>query len=223
MKIKFFIGYDEAEIVAYHALVQSIIKHCSVPFSVEPLIRGNLPVPPCRDKKASTDFADTRFLVPWLCNYEGWAIFIDCDELFTFDPKKLWELREDRYAVMVRQHDYTPASETKFLNQKQYKYSRKNWSSLILFNCEKCRILTPAFVGITPGIDLHQFKWTQDIGALPEGWNHLVGEQEWDQDYPPMLIHYTNGGPYFYNYKDCDFAEEWLKMQSEMNYVKNDR
>jgi hypothetical protein len=191
-----------------------------VPFSVEPLIRKNLPVSQLRDAKASSDFADTRFLVPWLCDYKGWAIFVDCDELFTCDPKILWDLQDNSYTVMVRKHNYIPTVDMKFLNQRQYKYGRKNWSSLMLLNCERCKVLTPEYVNNTPGLDLHQFKWTKSIGSLPRGWNHLVGEQEWFGIEPPPLIHYTNGGPYFNEYRDCEFSKEWFQARCEMNYVQ---
>ena len=100
--LRIFIGYDERESVAYHTLAQSIIEYSSIPVSITPLVRKSLPVNPQRDAKASTDFADTRFLVPYLCDYEGWSIFVDSDEMFTVDPKELWDLRDDDYAVMVR-------------------------------------------------------------------------------------------------------------------------
>ena len=215
--LRIFIGFDERETVAYHALVQSIIKHCSEPFSVTPLVRRTLPVREKRDAKASTDFADTRFLVPSLCDYEGWAMFMDCDMLFTANPKILWDARDDKYAVMVRKHNYNPEQERKFLNQVQTRYKMKNWSSLMIFNNQKCKALSPAYVNSSPGLDLHQFKWLKnegEIGCLPEGWNHLVNH-DYSKETPPLL-HYTEGGPYFNEYRYCPYSREWWDMYREM-------
>ena len=220
--IRIFIGYDEREAVAYHTLSHSILTLSSIPVSITPLVRNQLPVNPERDAKASTDFADTRFLVPWLCDYKGWAIFVDCDELFTQDPKKLWDYKDDKYSVMVRKHKYQPEEGRKFLNQPQYRYEMKNWTSMMLFNCEKCKILTPEYVKETHGLALHQFKWTSmdQIGNIPPGWNHLVGEMAWDEKDPPMLIHYTTGGPYFNEYRRCQFSKEWFDMYKQMTYAQ---
>lgn len=211
-----FIGYDARETVAYHVASHSILKHSSVPISITPLVRSQLPVDPERDAKASTDFADTRFLVPWLCGFEGWAVFIDCDELFTVDPMILWNMRDDRYSVMVRKHNHNPENERKFLNQPQRRYEKKNWSSLMLFNCAKCRELTPEYVRTTPGLDLHQFKWTDErlIGELPRGWNFLVNH-DYFEGVPP-LIHWTDGTPCFHEYQYAPYSELWWQTYKEM-------
>lgn len=211
--LRIFIGYDEREAVAYHVLVQSLIEHSSVPVSVTPLVRHQLPVRASRDAKASTDFADTRFLCPWLCDFQGWSLFVDCDEMFTVDPKMLWDMRDEQYSVMVRKHQHNPENERKFLNQPQYSYKYKNWTSLMLFNNERCKALTPAYINSVPGLDLHQFKWLEsdgEIGSLPMGWNYLV-----DHDYyegVPPLIHWTDGGPYFNEYKYAPYSREWWGM-----------
>ena len=157
--------------------------------------------------------------MPYLCNYEGWAIFLDCDEMFTVDPKELWDLRDDRYSVMVRKHVHRPEEERKFLNQEQTRYKYKNWSSLMLFNNEKCRALTPDYVKLTPGLELHQFKWLGNdakIGDLPTDWNHLVEINY--SDTLPKLLHWTKGGPYFNEFRYCPYSKEWFDMYEKMTH-----
>ena len=109
-----------------------------------------------------------------------------------------------------------PKTERKFLNQVQTKYVRKNWSSLMLFNNERCRALTPEYVNTASGLDLHRFAWIDDalIGSLPLEWNWLVGEY----DYNPAakIVHFTLGGPYFDEYRNCDYAEEWFAERRQM-------
>ena len=157
-----------------------------------------------RDPLQSTDFSMSRFLTPYLSNYQGWSLFTDCDMIMRDDIAKLWQLRDDRYAVMCVQHDYVPKDTEKFLGEKQTKYQKKNWSSVILFNNSKCKALTPDYVNTATGLELHQFKWLQGdhlIGALPAKWNHLVGEYAPNPD--AALVHYTLGGPYFDEYRNC--------------------
>ena len=213
--IKIFIGYDPREKVAYHTLVQSIIENASEPVSITPIAKkhlGNI-YQRTRTVKESTEFSLTRFLTPYLSGFEGWSIFMDCDMIVTSDIKRLWELREEKYAVMCVKHDYTPSSERKFLDQIQTAYPKKNWSSVMLFNNSKCTTLTPEVVQHEDGLFLHQFKWLESedlIGEIPHTWNFLVGEEE---KLPggklPDLIHYTLGGPYFDDYKGCDYEDVW--------------
>jgi len=220
--IRIFIGYDPREKVAYHALVQSIIENSSEPVSITPIAKkhlGNI-YQRTRTVKESTEFSLTRFLTPYLSSFEGWSIFMDCDMIVTSDIKQLWDLREEKYAVMCVKHDYTPSSERKFLDQIQTVYPKKNWSSVMLFNNAKCASLTPEVVQHEDGLFLHQFKWLESeelIGELPNTWNFLVGEEEkLEHDQLPDLIHYTLGGPYFEKYKGCDYEETWEKYKALM-------
>jgi hypothetical protein len=169
-----------------------------------------------RDPKQSTDFAFNRFLVPYLCGYQGWALFMDCDMLVRGDIKRLFDEGRDKYAVQVVKHDYQPNPEDKFLGQKQTIYARKNWSSVILFNCNACRSLDPQSVNKWSGLELHQFKWLEDaqIGSLPKEWNHLVGE--YDPNSLASIAHFTRGTPCFPEYRDCEFAEEWREELHDM-------
>jgi len=137
---------------------------------------------------------------------------MDCDMLCRADICELQHHmdRGAEKAVLVCQHDYVPKTERKFLDQVQTRYSRKNWSSLMVFNNERCKALTADYVNTAPGLDLHRFKWLDDsqIGALPLEWNWLVGEYPYRPDV--KIVHYTLGGPYFDEYRDCDYAGEWF-------------
>lgn len=208
-----FIGYDAREEVAFHVLQRTIHQHSSIPVSVTPIALSQLggifkrEINPLQ----STEFSFSRFLVPWMCGFSGWAIFMDCDMIVREDIAKLWKLRNPDYAVQVVKHDYTPRDEKKFLNAVQTKYEKKNWSSVILFNCSKCKKLTPEYVNTATGLELHQFKWLagdNEIGEIPAKWNHLVGEYDPAPD--AALVHYTLGGPYFEEYLDCEHAKEWF-------------
>ncbi len=209
---RIFIGYDTNETIAYHVLVQSIIENSSLPLSITPIALNNVQGIFHREQHPlqSTQFSFSRFLTPYLANYEGWSIFMDCDMIVRTDIAKLWALRDDSYSIMCCKHDYTPVSDTKFLGNVQSKYEKKNWSSVMMFNNAKCKALTPEYVNTRSGLELHQFKWLGDsgqIGSIPLIWNHLVGEYEHDPK--AALVHYTYGGPYFEEYLDCDYAEDW--------------
>ena len=145
---RIFVGFDSKEVVAYHVLSQSIMEYSSIPVAFSPIVLNHLDGLFTRERNPlqSTEFSFSRFMVPYLCNYEGWSLFMDCDMLARTDIAELWNLRDDRYAAMCVKHDYQPKVETKFLGQTQTKYQKKNWSSLILFNNAKCRALTKDFV-----------------------------------------------------------------------------
>lgn len=216
--INVFIGYDEAESIAYHTLVQSIIDHASVPVSITPIKQSMLPMyKRDRDPKQSNEFSYTRFLTPYLAK-SGWAIFMDCDMLFMDDIKKLYDLKDFTKSVMVCKHDYTPTTETKYLGNTQYHYPRKNWSSLMMFNCDHlhCKKLTPEVVNTAEPKYLHRFEWTEDerIGEIPLEWNWLVGEYDYNPDI--KNAHFTIGGPYFYEYMDVDYSDEWRQANDRM-------
>jgi lipopolysaccharide biosynthesis glycosyltransferase len=217
--IRVFIGYDAREAVAFSVLAHSIYTRASEPISVTPLMLSELKGVFERKRHAlqSTDFAFSRFLTPYLSGYEGWSIFTDCDMLVLDDIANLWRLRDDRYAVMVVKHDHQPRESVKFLDQPQSAYPKKNWSSVMLFNNAMCRTLSPEYVNTASGLELHQFKWLPDealIGELPRRWNHLVGYYAHDPNV--SLIHYTLGGPYFDEYRDCAYAEEWRRELASM-------
>lgn len=210
--IKIFIGYDPREAVAFSVLSHSILVRASCPVSISPLMCSQLGKVHTRERNPlqSTDFSFTRFLTPHLSGYAGWSIFMDCDMLVLDDIAKLWSLRDERYAVQVVKHTHVPREEIKFLNAPQSKYEKKNWSSVMLFNNAMCRALTPDYINAASGLELHQFKWLGDdslIGDLPARWNHLVGYDAPRREV--SLVHYTIGGPYFEEYRHCEYSEEW--------------
>ena len=212
--LRIFIGYDPRESVAFHVLSHSLLRRSSVPLSVSPLVRSQLKSVYTRPRgpTESTEFSMTRFLVPALSGYQGWSIFMDCDMLCRADIAGLAaeiERQPDK-AVLVCKHDYTPRTERKFLGHVQTKYTRKNWSSLMLFNNARCRSLTSDYVNTASGLELHRFAWIDDaaIGELALEWNWLVGEYEHNAH--ARIVHFTIGGPYFPEYRSCDYADEWF-------------
>ena len=220
--IRIFIGYDAREAEAFSVLAHSIHRHSTQPVTIAPVMLSQLQGVYKRDRDAlqSTDFSFSRFLTPWLCDYQGWAIFMDCDQLVLDDIAKLWAMREERYAVQVVKHNHVPKEEVKFLGAKQSKYQKKNWSSVMLMNCARCTALTPDFVNTASGLELHQFKWLQGddlIGEIPSRWNHLVGYDAPRAD--AALVHYTIGGPYFAEYQDCEYSREWFAERDAMRRV----
>jgi hypothetical protein len=203
--ITVFIGYDSREAVAYHVCQQSIIENCS-----EPERLRFVPVTGER-RDGSNAFIYQRFLVPYLCGYEGCAVFMDGDMIVRGDIVELWNMRRGYVGVQVVKHEYLTKHPVKYLGNKNDDYPRKNWSSLILWDCGffPNRILTPDFVGRATGSFLHRFQWLKDeqIGELDPAWNRLVLEQ--DVQPTDKLLHYTIGAPCFTEYADCDHAEEW--------------
>jgi len=224
--IRVFIGYDKCEEVAYHVLARSIQARATEPVTIAPLKLEQLKdvLTRERDPLQSTEFSFSRFLTPWLSDYQGWSLFMDCDMLMLDDVAKLWALRDERYAVMVVKHVHLPKETVKFLGNPQSKYEKKNWSSVMLFNNGACRALTPDYVNRASGLELHQFKWLEGdhrIGELPARWNHLVAYDAHRPD--AALVHYTVGGPWFNEYRDCDYAQEWRQEQERMEFSERRR
>ena len=214
--MKVFVGYDPREDIAYQVCKHSIVRR-QPDAEVRPLIQSDLRdsgwYTRPKDKLASTEFTFTRFLVPELMNFQGWAVFMDCDMILTTDIKQLFDQADDQYAVMCVQHDYTPKEGVKMDGQRQTIYPRKNWSSMMLINCShpSNSVLTQDLVNNPElnGAYFHRFSWLKDeeIGVLNHTWNYLVGV--YDDIETPNLIHYTEGGPWFENYRDCEFHQLW--------------
>jgi hypothetical protein len=215
--LRVFIGWDVREREAYDVCRFSLERHSSIPLIIRPLIRRTL----IREglfwrnpnEAAATEFAFTRFLVPYLANYTGHALFVDCDFLFTADIAELIAAVDPDKAVSVVKHDYTPRGSVKMDGQPQVDYPRKNWSSLMVFNCghPDVKALKPRMVSEAPAAVLHRFRWLRDgdIGELPKTWNWLVGE--YDAISPEIVdaLHFTNGGPWFPNCQGVDYADLW--------------
>jgi lipopolysaccharide biosynthesis glycosyltransferase len=216
--LKIFVGYDPKEAVAYHTCVNSIIRHASKPVSIIPLALNILTEYQEAHTDGSNTFTYTIFLVPYLADNCGWAVYIDGDMILKEDITKLCDLREDDKAVMVVKHDYKTKSPNKYFGTKNINYPRKNWSSVILWNCNHSKnlVLTPAYVSNATGEFMHRFNWLadRDIGSLPSEWNWLADEYGINDD--AKLIHYTLGTPCFAEYADCPMASDWHK---EYNYA----
>ena len=216
--INIFIGYDSNEKIAFHVLSESILRNSTEPVKITPIFLKNIKnfFQRERNQISSTEFSFSRFIVPYLMNYQGWGLFMDCDMLMKADIAELWKLRDSKYAVQLCKHDYVPKKKNKFLNKVQTTYEKKNWSSFMLMNAEKCKKLTLDYVNNASGLELHQFKWLEReslIGSLPLEWNWLVGEYPYKENI--NNVHFTEGGPYFEEYKSSDYSDDWFKIYFE--------
>ena len=217
--IRIVIGFDQREAVAYHTFCQSILEKASAPVSFTPLVLGSLKGFSETHTDGSNAFIYSRFLTPWLMDFNGWAIFADGDMICLDDIAKLWSLRDETKAVQVVQHNYQTKALDKYLGNKNENYPRKNWSSLILWNCAhpKHKLLTPEFVMKQTGAFLHRFTWLEDadVGALPKEWNWLTTEYE--DNYQASLLHYTLGTPCFADYKNAEMSDVWHAAHQRIN------
>jgi len=202
--IPVYVGYDPREAIAFHTCANSIIRHASKPVAIIPVALNLFRDYEETHTDGSNHFIYTRFLVPHLQEYTGWAIFIDGDMIVRDDIVKLWELQNPYMDVMVVKHDYQTRMPVKYLGAKNEDYPRKNWSSVILWNCNSFpnRQLTPQFVQHATGSELHRFSWLDDerIGELPSEWNWLPDEYGVNKD--AKLLHYTLGTPCFQEFAD---------------------
>jgi hypothetical protein len=188
--LNIFIGVDVRQPIAYTALQSSIIARASVPVSITPLLIDSLPI----TRRGLTDFTYTRYLPPYLMDYKGTALFLDADMIVLEDIKELFDLADDRYAVQV-------------VKAKQ----RFEWPSMMLFNCAKCKSLTPEFIEASTPQDL---KWGE-VGELPKEWNHCVGYDEPNPN--AKLIHYTMGIPAFKEVQHLERTDDWFQEMKAAN------
>jgi lipopolysaccharide biosynthesis glycosyltransferase len=221
--IPVFVGYDPREAIAYHTCVNSIIRNSSQPVAIVPVALNLFREYSETHTDGSNHFIYTRFLVPYLMDYQGWAIFIDGDMIVRGDIAELWALKDYTRDVMVVKHDYKTRRSEKYLGNANEDYPRKNWSSVILWNCNaiRNRALTPEFVQQSTGAFLHRFSWIDNdrIGELPAEWNWLDVEYEWN----PLakLVHYTLGTPCFHEFADQgDFSDDWHKERIFTEYCQ---
>ena len=218
-KVKIYIGFDQRESIAYHAFVQSLIDHASIPLDITPLAVKTLKGYEEKHKDKSNDFVYSRFLTPFLNDFKGWAIFVDGDMICQTDIKELLDLRDGSKALQVVKHDYKTKANQKYLGNINQDYPRKNWSSVILWNCThpKHKILTPDFIANQTGKYLHRFSWLEDeeIGELPKEWNWLA--TEYPKNEQANIIHYTLGTPCFKDYRDAEMSDIWFKKYDRLN------
>ncbi len=229
--IPIFIGYDYRERAATNVLIDSLYQNSTTPLSITPLITTQLQKNGIywrnKDPKQSTEFTFTRFLVPYLMGYKGWAIFMDCDMLSLGDITELWKCRDDRYPLMCVQHDHKPKENTKFQGEIQTSYPRKNWSSLMLLNCNLCTQLTLEYVNSASPMELHRFQWLsndQEVGELDSSlWNYLIGvDDRSPEDFNklsvhPLLVHWTLGGPWFKDQRmfQSQYSYDWFVARED--------
>lgn len=228
-----YIGYDPREAVAYHVCSNSIIRHSSVPVAIHPLALTNLKS--FYDERHSVangltlteptnQFIFSRFLVPYIQGYRGLAVFMDGDMLVRGDIAELFDLHQygSGHAVSVVKHEYNTKKKTKYLNQDNLDYPRKNWSSVMLFDCAHYanRVLTPDYIQSATGKQLHRLEWLKDeqIGTLPKEWNWLPDEYGPNPD--AKLIHHTLGTPCFLDpeYSLAPMADEWHRERMLTDY-----
>ncbi len=197
--LRIFIGWDSREAECADVLAASLRKHSSIPLDIRYLKLSELDLNRPDDPLQSTEFTYTRFLVPYLCNYQGKAVFMDCDMLCLGDIRELDDLNMTGLALRVVKHDHRPLAKTKMDGKVQTAYPRKNWSSLMLMNCEKLKLWSNEVVETQTGAYLHRFQDIPDemIGEIPKTWNTL----DW-MDENTKLVHYTSGGPWFVECKD---------------------
>lgn len=207
--LKIFIGFDAREAVAYHVCCQSILEKASIPVSFHPITLKD-------QRGGSNSFTFSRYEVPFRCDFTGWALFLDGDMVVDVDIAQIWDWKRANFnkAVSVVKHDYRTQHARKYLGSrmesKNEDYPRKNWSSVVLWNCSHFsnRMLTPDYIQMASAAFLHRFQWLQDsdIGELPQDWNHLVGE------YPPAspsLYHFTLGVPGIRHYMNDHGSWKW--------------
>lgn len=225
--IPLYYGFDPRESIGAHVFQHSVLTRASLPVSFIPLHLDNM-------KKfyeewhtdGSNNFIYSRFLIPYLQGYTGWAIFMDgSDMLCRDDIANLWALRDPfGKAVQVVKHNYTTKANRKYVGTEMEAnnedYPRKNWSSVMLINCGHYawRQVTPDFVQQSSGQVLHQFKFMVDdeIGELPKDWNHIPIEQEENKD--AKLVHYSLGLPVFKHYSYCEFSDDWFEEREMMEW-----
>lgn len=221
---RIYIGWDKREPIAYDVAKFSLERRASIPVAVQPIKLDELIArgfySRSVDPLASTEFTYSRFLTPALAGFRGWALFCDCDFLWLGDIAGLNQYKDPAKAVFCVHHDYTPKDTVKMDGAVQTSYPRKNWSSLMLFNCDHPSVkkLTPELVNRESGAYLHRMQWAddRDIGELPVEWNWLEGWNEKPASGTPKAVHFTRGGPWFENWQNVDYGDLWLQEKAAM-------
>lgn len=219
LKYNIFIGLDEPNKIAFEKCKASIInQNTRYNISIYAINYNTIKeYKRIKDIYESTQFTFARFFTPFLSEYNGVSIFCDGDFLFLDSIDNLIDLYDPKFAIQCCKHEYTPKDLVKMGNKKQSIYPRKNWSSLIIFNNEhpKNKTLNPLTINNQSGAFLHRFKWLEDseIGDIPIEWNWLVGYYKEKGSFIPKALHFTDGGPWLEEYKDCEFSKVWLDYE----------
>lgn len=223
--IQVFAGFDEREAVGYHTFCASIIEHCTEPVSISPLHLGTLGKVYSGGRRDGTNaFIYSRFLIPYLMGYRGFAIFVDgADMIVKDDIAKLWAMRDCFKAVQVVKHNYKTKHPRKYIGTKMESdnadYPCKNWSSVMIINCAHFawRNITPQAVESMPGSYLHRFEFIEPrfVGELPIDWNWL--SDEYGENKEAKLLHWTAGIPAWSAYENAPMADDWRKYRNLVN------
>ena len=220
--IPVFIGYDPREAVVFHVCANSIIRNASQPVQIIPVALNLFKDYKEIHQDGSNQFIYTRFLVPYLMNWSGHALFIDGDMIVRGDIAELWNMARPDLDVQVVKHNYKTRMPVKYMGAKNEDYPRKNWSSVIIWNCNSFpnRVLTPDYVMKSTGKHLHRFEWLDDarIGELPIEWNWLP--DEFGPNENAKLLHYTLGAPCFHEFADTPMNEVWHKEHILADYCQ---
>ena len=224
--MRVFIGYDSREDIAFRVCESSIRKHSKIPIDVWPIKQQEMRERNLywrdHDPLASTEFSFTRFLTPHLAGYKGWVLFCDCDFFFRKDISGLRDYMDPEKAVMVVKHEYNPPEKIKMDGKVQTQYTRKNWSSFMLINCEhpSVQALTPDVVNRQTGLYLHRFQWLDNkhIGELPMTYNYLEGWHTKQDCEDPIAVHFTRGGPWFKDYMQVEYGDEWIEHAKRITH-----
>lgn len=215
--IRLFIGHDDREAIGCHVFLSSVMRKASQFVAVTMLDGRGMP-------QGTNAFTYSRFLVPWLCNFQGRAIFMDgADMLMLADIAELDALFDPSFAVQVVKHPtYSTRNPIKYrgtsMECPNLNYPRKNWASVMQFNCAHAcwADLTPKVLEATAGVKRLQFAGIPDeaIGALPDEWNRIV-----DEGHPvegAKVLHWTAGIPAFPQYADAPGAAAWFEAHGLM-------
>ena len=221
--MKIFVGYEE-EYPESFEVCKSSIERFNTTHEIVPLIKINLIGAGIYKRPVAgenTDFAFTRFLVPYLCDYKGYALFCDGDFLWRCDPAEIEDFKDDEYAIHVVKHPQLITSEHMKMNSHiNIPYEKKYWSSLMYMDCSESEVLTVDYVNTATASDLHSFKWLPDdivIGELPVTYNMLLGYYNIDD---PKAVHFTDGGPWLKGYENVPYADEWHEVNKQKS-IKN--
>lgn len=234
-RLKVFVGFSANEMVATRVAESSIHQYSKGGADIRRICRLSLYPNYTRPTEyragtlwdaisgapMSTDHAIARFFIPWLCDYQGWALFTDGDILCRRNVADLFALADDRYALMCVQHGDIHSEGVKKDGAIQQSYPRKNQSSVMLMNCahKSNMALTLDVLNAWPGRDLHAFRWLQDheIGQLPAQWNYLVNVNEPMEN--PSIVHYTLGTPNIPGHERDPWSQEWFATAKYAGYA----
>lgn len=186
--MRIFIGFDPRQPIAVQVLMHSIYSRASKPVSITPLVLSQLPL----KREGLTQFTYSRYMVPYLCGYEGEALFMDADMLFLGDVAELETIcKPQDVSVCVVKNPRL----------------RFEWPSLMYFKNAKCKKLEPRLIetGSPQTLD-----WAENnaIGEIPSEWNHLVGYDDLRTD--AKVVHFTQGLPCFPETEGCEYGEHWM-------------